>query len=534
MKKLIISLIAFLLINCILFATAEKVAVLDFEKNDRDSDYVSKQLMKSDFKAVFKDYENLELIDQKETKKVVDVLKKQGYTNLFNLGIEQITELGNQLGASIVIWGNVSSTSSANDFKLTAKILSMKSKDVVAINFNVKKQSKQRKAAIKENLIVKIEEFSGGEVEKVLGIAMQHFNSKNYPAAEESFLQVIELEKENVNALFYLGFINYINNNFEKSEEFYLKALELEPDNMGIQEHLSGTYLKQEKYEEAIAVLTQIAEADDNPVVWLKIGKIYLDIEYYEEAQEAFERAVEIDPEFAEAHCELANLFFDQDMFDEAVPYYELSSKAFPDDEEVQKKLAKCYHKTGKLDSAIKQYKDLIAEQPDNLNAFLNLAGAYRITNQDEKAIETLLELKELAPENPKVYTQLADAYVALKNYKEAENNANKAKELSPDLHEPYKILAQVFQLIGYQKYEEFLQLEEKSKDTSTYYGTKLDELIEERDKVKKTANEYFVQSGKYLDEANIRTDSVPAFKEIKSRREVLKKLLEATKSDWF
>lgn len=531
MKKLIISLIAFLLINCILLATAEKVAVLDFEKNDRDSDYVAKQLMKYDFKAVFKDYENLELVNQKETKKVVDTLKKQGYTNLFNLGIEQITELGNQLGASIVIWGNVSSTSSANDFKVTAKILSMKSKDVVAINFNVKKQSKQRKAAIKENLIVRIEEFSGGEVEKVLGIAMQHFNSKNYPAAEESFLRVIELENENVNALFYLGFINYININFERSEEYYLKALEIEPDNKDIKEHLSGTYLKQEKYEEAIDVLTQIAEEDGNPVVWLEIGIIYLDIEYYEEAQEVFEKAIEIDPEFAEAHCALANLFFDQDMFDEAVPYYELASKAFPDDEEVQKKLAKCYHKTGKLDSAIKQYKDLIAEQPDNLNAYINLAGAYRITNQNEKAVETLIELKKLAPENPKVYTQLADAYVALKNHKEAKNNANKAKELNPELYEPYKILAQVFQLIGYQKYEEFLQLEEQAKEA---YGTQADELVEERDKVKKTANDYFVQSAEYLDEAKIRTDSVSALKEIKSRSEVLKKLLEATKSDWF
>ena len=531
MKKLIISITAFILLNCLLLSASEKVAVLDFEKNDRDSDYVVKQLMKYDFKAVFKDYENFELADQKETKIVVDKLKKQGYTNLFNLGIEQITELGNQLGVSIVIWGNVSSTSSATDFKVTAKILSMKSKDVVAINFNVKKQSKQRKAAIKENLIVKIEEFSGGEVEKVLGIAMQHFNSKNYSSAEESFLRVIELDSENMNGLFYLGFINYINNDFDKSEEFYLKALEIEPDNKDIMEHLSGTYLKQDKYEEAISVLTQIAEEDDNPATWLKIGKIYLDIEYYEEAQEVFEKAIEIDLEFAEAHCELANLFFDQDMFDEAVPYYELASKAFPDDEEVQKKLAKCYHKTGKLDSAIKQYKDLIAEQPDNLNAYLNLAGAYRITNQDEKAIETLLELKKLAPGNSKVYTQLADAYVTLKNYKEAENNANKAKELSPELHEPYKILAQVYQLIGYQKYEEFLQLEEQAKEA---YGTQADELVEQRDKVKKTANEYFVQSGKYLDEANIRTDSVSALKEIKSRREVLKKLLEATKSDWF
>ncbi len=511
-------------------ATAEKVAVLDFEKNDRDSDYVSKQLMKYDFKAVFKDYENLELINQKETKKVVDALKKQGYTNLFNLGIEQITELGNQLGASIVIWGNVSALS-ANDFKIVAKVLSMKSKDVVAINFNVKKQSKQRKAAIKDNLIVKIEEFSGGEVEKNLGIAMQHFNSKNYPAAEESFLRVIELANENINALFYLGFINYINNNFEKSEEYYLKALEVEPDNKDIKEHLSGTYLKQEKYEEAIDVLTQIAEEDDNPAVWLEIGIIYLDIEYNEEAQEAFEKAIEINSEFAEAQCALAGLFFDQEMYDEAVPYYEFASKAFPDDESIQKKLAKCYHKTGKLDSAIKQYKDLIAEQPDNLNAYINLAGAYRITNQNEKAIETLLELKKLAPENPKVYNQLADAYVALKNYKEAENNANKAKELNPELYEPYKILAQVFQLIGYQKYEEFLHLEEQAKEA---YGTQADELVEERDKVKKVANDYFVQSGIYLDEAKIRTDMAPVLKEIKSRREVLKKLLEATKSDWF
>jgi len=118
-----------------------------------------------------------------------------------------------------------------------------------------------------------------------------------------------------------------------------------------------------------------------------------------------------------------------------------------------------------------------------------------------------------------------------LKKLKEAEKNANKAIELDPKIYEPYKILAQIYQNLGYSKYEEYLNLDEKAKKA---YGDEADRLVQKRDTVKGVANDYFVKSGNYLNEAKKRTNNTSVLKDIDSRRKILKQLLDATKKGWF
>jgi tetratricopeptide (TPR) repeat protein len=524
MKKFTLITLTLILISTILYA--EKIAILEFEKKDRASDYVANALMSRDFKDVFKDYENFELIKKKSVKNAIE---SSGYTNLIYLGKDEISAIGEQLEADILLWGTVTSISNS-DFKITAKIFSMKSKDVILVTFNVKKDGNQRKQALKDNLISKIEEFSKGEINKLLSIAIQHFNSENYIAAEETFLNALELEN-NIEANFYLGLINYINGNYEESEKYYLNALELDPNNRDILDYLCGTYLKQENYEDAVDALIRIAENENDKEVWLSIGDLYSEIEYYDEAQEAYENAIEIDPEFGEAHVGLGNLLYELELYEDAIEYLEFATKIFPDDDLLQKKLGKCYEETGQLDSAIEQYEKMILEQPDNINAYMNLANIYNATEQYDKALETAFALKEIEPENPKVFILLATAYSSLKEYRKAEDNAFKALEYNSDLYQPYRILSDINFAKGYIKYEKYLKLEEEAK---TAYGTQADELVEKRDQAKAEAQDYFVKADTFLDEVLIRTSSPSEIKYVKSRKETLKQLLEATKKDFF
>ena len=156
--------------------------------------------------------------------------------------------------------------------------------------------------------------------------------------------------------------------------------------------------------EDAIEMLTEIAENEDDKEVWLRIGFINQDIEYLDDAQTAYENALNIDPDYSEAQLALASLFFEQEMYEEAIPYYEMASESYPDDDNIQKKLASCYKKAGRLDSAIAQYKDIIAEQPDNFKAYVNLANAYTATEQYQLALDTSFKLRDISPNDPRVY----------------------------------------------------------------------------------------------------------------------------------
>jgi len=461
---------------------------------------------------------------------VKKIISKSGYTNLFYLGKDEIAGLGTELEADILIWGTVTSITSS-EFKISSKVLSMKSLDVIAVNFNVKKDSKQRKQAIRENLLVRMEEFSAGETEKLIGIAMQHFNSENYASAEESFIFVLEMDPTNIEATFYLGLINFINSDYETAENYYLQALEIDPGNNDIKNYLSKVYLEQDMNDDAITILTEIAEDTQDKLIWMRIGKIYAEMEYYDEAQEAFENAIELEPEYGNAYQEIGYLLYDQEYYEEAIPNLETAAMAFPDDDDIQKKLAYCYKKTGKLDSAIQQYKDIIAEQPDNIRAYMNLANAYTATEQYDEAIETTNILKEKIPEDPKVYVLYAASYSSLKQYNKAEENAMKALELNSSLYQPFRILSDIYFAKGYMKYESYLILEEESKNA---YGTEADELIEKRDSTKLEAYNNFSKAKHYLEEVPGLTQNSSEIKYVRSRLDTINQLLDATQKDFF
>ena len=94
MKKIIIFMLMLLVLSSILLADTQKVAILDFSNSDRESDYVANSLMKRDFSTVFEEFEDIELINIKESKKI---FKASGITNLSYAGTGDISSMGNDV-----------------------------------------------------------------------------------------------------------------------------------------------------------------------------------------------------------------------------------------------------------------------------------------------------------------------------------------------------------------------------------------------------------------------------------------------------
>jgi tetratricopeptide (TPR) repeat protein len=516
-----------LLLVSSLFATNMKVAILDFAKKDSDSDYVAKAMMKRDFKTIFKSEKEMALIDLSKSQALA---KKSGYTNLFYADIADIANMGTELGADVVVWGEVQSAKN-NEFKVTAKILSMKSNEVVQVTFNVEKSSKKRQVAIKDNLIAKISEFSSGEVEKLFGIAMQYFNSKNYPEALKAFTNLIVVDPENIDSYFYLGLIKYYQKDYEASVAYYQKGLEINPEHVDFLNFMSKSYDKMGDVEAAAEALEEILSIKEDKEIWLRIGNLYAKVEYFDEATEAYQNAIELDEEYGEAYRQLGILQYNQEFYEAAIEPLEKATKLFPDADDLQKKLAKCYKKTGKINEAIAQYKSIIAEQKDNVRAYMNLINAYFTTDQYKKALEMAIKLNEIAPEDHNAKILLANAYNYSKMYSKAAEAAKAALSIDDNLYQPYRILSEINFSLGYERYEKYLELEEKAKDV---YGEEADRLVQERDSQKEKANNYLSKADEYLKKAKARTKSSSELRYIKARKATIDQLLKATEKGFF
>ncbi len=529
MKKYLLMsiLIAMFSMTSMLFADKTKIALLQLKKVDKNSEYVVSMIKRRDFKMLLKKNEKLELIKQKTVDKLV---KKSGYQDLSVAGIEAITELSKELGSNISIWGSVYSQGS-DEYQINLTVLTVATGDMAQISFVTKRDTKSRQAAIKENVIKKIESMGSQNLDKLLQIAQQDFKQKNYDQAKESFLKILKIDPKNINAFFYLGYINALTNQLDKSEEWYKKGLEIDPKNEHLLDYLSETLKREDKFDESIEVLKKLADIKQSDKVWFRIGKLYEDQDFSDEAIEAYKQALEMNPDNKDAQYSLATVLYDQELYDEAIPYLEKAAESFPDDEIIGKKLAKAYFQTGKLDAAINNYKSLIAKDPKNVKAYFNLAGVYRINNQNKKAIETLLKLQKIDADNAKVYTRLSDAYVGERNYTLAVKNAKIALEKNPNLYVPYMILAQVSQAKGYKKYESYLKLDEKK---NKVFGAEADKIIAQRDKDKKSAYNLFKESKSYLMKAKAKTDKESVKKDIKIKLKTLDKLMKETEPSFF
>lgn len=529
MKKIILFTITILLISSVIYSDVLKVAFLDYKKDDQSCEYVLNAIMKRDLKVIFKDAEGLQLID---TKVVTKTLKKNKIDDVFALGKVELEDIGKKLNTDILIRGNIVALS-LSEFKVYNTLFNVNSKNLTTVNFEISKNKKKRIAAFKEKLLPEIVKFATGEIGQLMAIAVQQYKSHDYQSSLDNFKKIIELDPKKIDSYKFIGYIYFQkdDSDIDKAIEYYQKGLELEPNNKQLLDYLSLAYLKKDDSDEAIETLQKITENEDDKKVWYRIGKIYESNEELDAAQEAFDKAIEIDEEFALAYKETSEMLYNDTQYDNAIPYFEEAVKLLPDDESLQNKLAKCYHNAGKLDAAIIQYKGLINEQPDNLKAYFNLAGAYRTLNKYDDAIKILDKLKAKDPQNPKVYIRLSDAYIAKKNYVLTEQNANKAIELDATLPDSYKLLSQSYQLKGYKKYEDYLNLDEKARKA---YGPEADKLIKQRDGKKISAHDDFLKSKEYLRKYAARAKSSGVAADVKSRNDTLKQLLDATKKEFF
>lgn len=136
-----------------------------------------------------------------------------------------------------------------------------------------------------------------------------------------------------------------------------------------------------------------------------------------EEAVSELKRAVELDPNFAEAHYRLGNAYLALDNRDEA-------EKAFRE--------------------AVKAYQKITRRDEQNSDAFYFLGLSYEKLGEYDDAVKALKEAVKTAPEgNDDKYYELAFAHVKLAQYDEAVRAANKALEINPNNYPAQDLLAE-------------------------------------------------------------------------------------------
>jgi tetratricopeptide (TPR) repeat protein len=137
----------------------------------------------------------------------------------------------------------------------------------------------------------------------------------------------------------------------------------------------------------ALATAETDASLREAAVEWFEQGcKLDSNRSTYAEAIEAYKRALECDPDFADAHCNLGSVYFNQDRIASSRICFERALVIDPNHIEANLNLATLLEDEGRYQMALRHYKVAIAADPMYADAHVSLALVYEKIGLRRKA----------------------------------------------------------------------------------------------------------------------------------------------------
>jgi tetratricopeptide (TPR) repeat protein len=202
--------------------------------------------------------------------------------------------------------------------------------------------------------------------------------------------------------------------------------------------NLGNALLKEGNVDEAIVQYQKALQINpDYAKAHYNLGCALFQKGNVDEAIEHFQRALQINPDSMEAHYNLSCALLQKGNVDEAIVQYQKALQIEPDDEESHINLGNALIQKGNVDKAIVHYQKALQIEPDNVEALNNLAWVLATCPQaslrnGNKAVALAQRANQLTGDgNPVVIGTLAAAYAEAGRFNDAMRSAQKAIELA-------------------------------------------------------------------------------------------------------
>jgi predicted O-linked N-acetylglucosamine transferase (SPINDLY family) len=175
-----------------------------------------------------------------------------------------------------------------------------------------------------------------------------------------------------------------------------------------------------------------------NPAFYSSLGKVYFALRRTDEAVACYQRAVQLWPDFAEAHYELGNLGRIRGRLEEAITSYHRALQVRPDDFRALNNLGVVFKDKGRLEEAIACYRQVVQLRPTDVEPHNNLGIALCDHGSPDAAVACYHQALELKPDYAEAHCNLGVALWGQGKLDEAVGCFRRALKLKPDYAEAH------------------------------------------------------------------------------------------------
>ncbi len=185
-------------------------------------------------------------------------------------------------------------------------------------------------------------------------------------------------------------------------------------------------------FQKALSIKPDYAEAYNN------IGNALKDQDKMKEAIEAYKKALSIKPDYAEPFNGMGNALRDQGRLNEAIKVYKKALSIKPDYAEAYNNMGIALKDQDKLEEAIEAYTKALSIKPDYANACYNMGITLKGQGKLEEAIEAFTKALSIKPDYAEAYNNMGAALTEQRRPEEAVKVYKKALSIKPDYAEAY------------------------------------------------------------------------------------------------
>jgi tetratricopeptide (TPR) repeat protein len=178
-------------------------------------------------------------------------------------------------------------------------------------------------------------------------------------------------------------------------------------------------------------------------IVQNQLGRLLAEASAPDEAIRHLDRAVELWPDYADAHYNLGTVLARQGKIDEAIEHLRKADALNPDDPPTAFNLGMALRLKGRLDEAAEQFARAVRLNPNDATAQNELGGVLVLLGRNQEAVDHLQAALARAPGNAQLHFRVASALLLLGAHtQEAVDRLREAIRLEPAWPAPYNALA--------------------------------------------------------------------------------------------
>ena len=220
--------------------------------------------------------------------------------------------------------------------------------------------------------------------------------------AMASFRRAVMLSPDYTTPIYNLALVLLELGRPEEAEEHFRRILELEPRDAEVLFHLALLAADRSQFAEAAQRYRSALElTPDHPFVWFGLALACRQLPgHREESVQCLRKCLELKPDFADAHHELAVTLQAEGRLDEAEAHYRAALQHAPENAMIHCQLGNALVKGDRAGEAIECYRKAIELDPGLTLAHLNLGSAHGLMGAYDEALRCYEAALKLQPGN--------------------------------------------------------------------------------------------------------------------------------------